>query len=155
VTLVGDPDQAEGLESTQGMELREGTAGVIRNFIIMGFKLQSFRVTGASSAAQVAAGELSTRHGILFNNGTNLHSSTNAIVAAAGGTINVVDPQLVRPYDHANPDFKPMAVSPALTMGFETPPADGFFDTTVTYRGALGADPAADWTLGWTNYEQQ
>jgi hypothetical protein len=153
VTLIGDPDTNEGPESTQGMELREGTAGVLRNLIVMGFKLQAFRVTGTSSAAQVAAGELSLRHAIVFNNGTNLHSSTNAIVAASGGTVNVVDPMLVRPYDHANPDFKPAPGSPALTLGFDTPPNDGFFDTSVTYRGALSANPAEDWTAGWTNYE--
>jgi hypothetical protein len=154
MTLVGDPDANEGPESTQGMELREGTAGIIRNFIVIGFKLQSFRVTGASSAAQVTAGELSVRHGIIFGNGTNLHGGINAIVANSGGTIDVVDPVLVRPYDHANPDFKPAAGSPALTLGFETPPGDGFFDTTVTYRGALSDDPAQDWTLGWTDYAQ-
>jgi hypothetical protein len=155
VTLIGDRDTNEGPESTQGMELREGTAGVLRNLIVMGFKQQSFRVTGTSSAAQVAAGELSIRHAIVFDNGTNLHSTTNAIVAASGGTVQVVDPMLVRPYDHANPDFKPAAGSPALTLGFDTPPNDGFFDTSVTYRGALSANPAEDWTAGWTNYEQR
>jgi hypothetical protein len=62
---------------------------------------------------------------------------------------------LVRPFDHANPDFRPAPGSPALTIGFETPPNDGFFDTTVTYRGALSDDPAEDWTAGWTNYAQR
>jgi hypothetical protein len=155
MTLVGDPDTTEGPESTQGMELREGTAGVLRNLIVMGFKQQAFRVSGTASAAQVAAGELSIRHAIAFQNGTNLHSTTNAIVAASGGTVNVVDPMLVRPYDHANPDFKPAPGSPALSLGFETPPSDGFFDASVTYRGALSANPAEDWTAGWTNYEQR
>jgi hypothetical protein len=154
MTLIGDPDVNEGPESTQGMELREGTAGTIRNFIVLGFKQQSFRVSGTASAAQVAAGELTARHGIVFGNGTNLHSSANALVAASGGTIDVVDPQLMAPFDHAAPNFRPAATSPALTLGFETPPADGFFDTTVTYRGALGDDPAEDWTLGWTSYDQ-
>jgi hypothetical protein len=155
MTIVGDPDTNEGPEGTQLMELREGTAGLFRNFILVGSKLQAFRVTGAASAAQAAAGELSMRHAVIFGNGTNLHSSTSVVVAASGGTINVVDPQLIRPYDHANPDFRPAPGSPAVTLGFETPPDDGFFDTSVTYRGALSPNAAEDWTQGWTNYEQR
>jgi hypothetical protein len=38
VTLIGDPDTNEGGESDDGGEIREGTAGTFRNFIIMGFK---------------------------------------------------------------------------------------------------------------------
>jgi hypothetical protein len=155
MTIIGDPDTNEGPEGTQLMELREGTAGVFRNFILIGSKLQSFRVTGASSAAQAAAGELSLRHAIIFGNGTNLHSSTSTVVAASGGTIDVVDPMLIRPFDHANPDFKPAPGSPAVTLGFEVPPNDGFFDASVTYRGALSPNPAEDWTVGWTSYEQR
>ena len=89
-----------------------------------------------------------------FNNLLSRGFPKAGVVAASGGTVNVVDPLLMRPYDHANPDFKPAPGSPALTMGFEIPPNDGFFDTTVTYRGALSANPAEDWTVGWTNYAQ-
>ena len=32
-------------------------------------------------------------------------------------------------------------------MGGEAPPADGFFDATATFVGAIGSD---DWTAGWT-----
>jgi hypothetical protein len=155
MTIVGDPDTNEGPEGTQLMELREGTAGVFRNFVLIGSKQQAFRVTGAASAAQVAAGELTMRHAVVFGNGTNLHSSVAAMVTASGGTIDVVDPQLIRPYDHANPDFRPAVGSPAVTLGFEVPPNDGFFDTSVTYRGALSPVAGEDWTLGWTNYAQR
>ena len=47
------------------------------------------------------------------------------------------------------PDFKPRTAA-AITGG-ATPPDDGFFDTTATFVGAIGAD---DWTSGWTAYPQ-
>jgi hypothetical protein len=35
--------------------------------------------------------------------------------------------------------------------GGATPPADGFFDPTATFIGAMGVE---DWTAGWTAYPQ-
>ncbi len=154
ITLIGDPDFNEGPESTQGMILREGTAGIIRNFIVMGFKSDGIRVANTSTLAQVANGELSVRHGIVFQNGTNLPGNAATLVAAAGGTIDVVDPQLIRPYDLINPGFRPAPGSPPMLMSFEPPPNDGFFEP-APFRGALSSDPAQDWTLGWTNYDQR
>jgi hypothetical protein len=49
------------------------------------------------------------------------------------------------------PDFKPSGTSLALTMTGATPPSDGFFDTSATFIGAVGA---TDWTAGWTAYPQ-
>lgn len=57
------------------------------------------------------------------------------------------DPQLTAPNEPV-PSFQPLAGSPVLTGG-ATPPDDGFFDTTATFIGAIGA---TDWTEGWTSY---
>jgi hypothetical protein len=155
LTLIGDPDHDEGSESTVGMTLREGTAGIIRNFIVTGFKSSGIALSTSSTLAQVASGQLSARHGIVFGNGANFHSSAATLVTAAGGTIDQVDPQLVRPFDHVDPIFRPRPGSVAMLLGFETPPNDGFFDDSVAFRGALSDDPAEDWTLGWTSYAQR
>jgi len=53
-------------------------------------------------------------------------------------------------FDKSTPVFAPQAGSAALSGG-ATPPSDGFFDTTATFRGAIGTD---DWTAGWTKYPQ-
>jgi hypothetical protein len=54
-----------------------------------------------------------------------------------------------------NPSFIPPLASPAATVG-ATPPSDGFFDTSATYRGAFapGATGAANWLAGWTAFPQ-
>ena len=61
---------------------------------------------------------------------------------------------LIDPYNLTAPNWRPMPDSPALTLAPATPPNDGFFEIAL-FRGALDADPAKDWTLGWTSYEQK
>lgn len=59
-------------------------------------------------------------------------------------------------FDHNQPNFRPTS---AATLGGGQlapiqPPNDGFFEA-VTFIGAVGPDPALDWTLGWTSYPQR
>ena len=155
VTLIGDPATDFGAESVEGVRLREGTAGTLRNFIVMGFKTVGVNVANASTLAQVATGSLSLSHSIFFGNVTrNFATGAATLVAANAGTIAQVDPQLVAPFNRANPVFRPRPGSPALSLGAATPPNDGFFEIAL-FRGALDVHPAHDWTLGWTNYVQQ
>jgi len=78
-------------------------------------------------------------------------------LAASQMNMNV-NPMLVDPFNETAPDFTAMSGSPLLGMTGETPteitydPArPAFFDTTVTYIGAI--DPSGtDWTAGWTSY---
>jgi len=151
ITLVGDRSTAHGPESTTGMTLREGTAGTIRNAIVYGFKANGIQVSTPATLAQAASGALSVMHSIIFNNGTNLHSSTSGLQARAGGTLWQVDPQLTAPVNLTAPNFRPAAGSPALTMAFAVPPNDGFFEV-ARFIGALDGNPANDWTLGWTDF---
>jgi len=152
ITLVGDRDTNEGPESTNGMTLREGTAGTIRNAIVYGFKGNGIQLSTSATLAQAASGALSVANTILFNNGTNLHSSTVAgIQRHAAGTLWIEDPQMIAPFNHTAPVFRPASGSPALTRAFAIPPNDGFFEI-ARFIGALSDKVEEDWTLGWTNY---
>jgi hypothetical protein len=158
VTLVGDPTTEFGPESTNGMRLRVGTAGIIRNFIVLGFKSAGIDVRDTSTGDQIANGALSVTHGMIFgvgSAGTSYFGSSaqSAALRTAAGTsiLTGVDPMLVAPFDRAAPDWRPMPGSPALTQIPAVPPNDGFFDL-AQYRGALGPDLANDWTRGWTYY---
>jgi len=162
VTFVGDPGTAFGPESTDGMRLREGTAGIIRNAVVVGFKSEAIDVRNDSTIAQIGLGTLQVTHSIAFDNkagsGGDPSQARNAAGAAlwdpVGNLNSTMDPMLVDPYNQGAPIFRPMAGSPALTLAPAIPPNDGFFEIAL-FRGALDADPLNDWTLGWTNYEQK
>ena len=159
LTLVGDPTQEFGPESTNCMRLRVGTAGVIRNFICTGFKGDGIDVRDAAALPLIASGELATTNGIMFQNGAggtrNWGSSAQSVAMRdkVGGLVTVEDPMLVAPFNRTAPDWRPQPGSPALFRPVATPPNDGFFEI-ANYIGALSADPAQDWTRGWTNYAQ-
>jgi hypothetical protein len=159
LTLVGDPSQEFGPESTNCMRLRVGTAGIVRNFICTGFKSQAIDVRDAPATQLINEGRLRTTHGILFQNGSggNAHWGSSAqsqlMRTTVGGLVTIEDPQLVAPFNRAAPDWRPTAGSPALLRMPATPPNDGFFEF-ANFIGALGADPEQDWTRGWTNYAQ-
>jgi hypothetical protein len=160
VTLVGDPDRNEGGESDDGFEIREGTAGIIRNFIVMGFKENGIDYDGASTVAQAQQGTLSLTHGIVFNNATlsgATFDSTSRPFLLAEPTVVVADPGLIDPYNHDNPNFRPFDVATLAggQLAPATPPNDGFFEVT-TFIGALSPDPALDWTqTGWANFDRR
>ena len=154
-TFVGDPTTTFGAESVEGLRLREGTAGTLRNVIVMGFKTVGVNVANPATLQQVASGALSLSHAIFFDNVRgNFGSGAATLIAANAATINQVDPRLVAPYSLTAPNFRPAPGSPALSLAPAIPPNDGFFEVAL-FRGALDVDPAKDWTLGWTSYVQQ
>ena len=145
LTLIGDPDTNEGTESDHGILVREGTAGTFRNFIVTGFKERGIDIDHDATTAQAQSGALSFANGIVYNNNPNFADDVTAFT----GSIAVVDPMLVAPYNLLLPDFRPASGSPALdARRVASPPDDGFFDSTVDYLG--GIDPTNDWTRGWT-----
>jgi hypothetical protein len=162
ITLVGDPGLETGPESTDGARLREGTAGIIRNAIVMGFKSEAFDVRNASTLAQIGLGTLQVSHSIAFDNrgggGSAASQARNADGAAlwdpSGNQNATADPMLVAPYDLTAPDWRPMPGSPALTLLADMPPGGAFFDIAL-FRGALGPDVESDWTRGWTTFAQR
>lgn len=154
VTLVGDPGAGNG--STQGMLLREGTAGQIRNAIVMGFKNFGIRVDQEATFTQLNSGNLQLRSIILFNNGTTQNNTniatgaTAAAVAANGQKIMESDPLLINPFSKTSPDFRPSSGSPALNPANVEPVFNDPFFSPANFVGAF--DGNEDWTLGWVNW---
>jgi hypothetical protein len=162
ITLVGDPGTTYGPESTDGMRLREGTAGIIRSAIVIGFKSEGIDVRNTSTQNQIAAGALQVTHSIAYDNRAGAGGSSSQARNSAGAPLwdppanlnSTANPMLVDPYNLTSPNWRPAAGSPALTLAPAIPPNDGFFEVAL-FRGALDQDPARDWTLGWTYYVQK
>jgi hypothetical protein len=152
-TLIGDPStDFEG--STQGVELRRGTAGDLRNFLVMGFKREGVRISDESTYAQLAAGALDLQGFILFDNkaGDNLNDATATGLGDLAGKkiLDQVDPQVANPFSKTAPDFRPAAGSPALDAANIAPKFDDEFFVEANYVGAF--DGTTDWTAGWVSY---
>ena len=156
LTLIGDPNP-DFPGSSQGMELRRGTAGQLRNVIVMGFKNNGTRITDQATYDQYAAGSLDLQGIIYFNNkgGANLEGTTLAAIQGKGlGALRILnqeDPQLGAPFNFAAPNFQPAAGSPALdAANVAARFADPFF-VDAPYVGAF--DGQNNWLEGWTNFE--
>jgi len=158
VTLIGKKDYAAG--SSFAAIFRRGTQGHYYNHLFMGFP-QPIEVRDGASADAANAGDLFVKNSIFFNNGPdNMNFPAAAttplidermVFMKAEWANREVDPGLpMEAFSLTAPKFAPNAGAAALTGG-AAPPADGFFDTSATYVGAVGAE---DWTEGWTAYPQ-
>ena len=156
-TLVGDPDTAEGDESDDGLEMREGTGGIIRNAIVMGFKENGVDFD-AAAPRQWAEGTLRLSNGIFFQNGllpgTATFDSVSRPLLSAAPSLVIADPGLIDPYNIDAPNYRPrdLATLAGGQLAPAVPPNDGFFEI-APWIGALSPDPALDWTQqGWTDF---
>ncbi len=139
-----------------------GTAGIIRNFIVMGFKTVGVDVNGSSSLREAQQGALQLSHGVLFANGPTgtTHGTASTLSLINSGVFtNVVlgqDPGLRDCFNHLQPDFRPRSLATLAggQLAPAIPPNDGFFEA-VTFIGAVGPGDEDDWTAGWTAYPQQ
>jgi hypothetical protein len=161
ITFIGDPDTAEGDESDDGFELREGTGATIRNFIVMGFKENGIDYSNTSTLTQASQGVLSLANGIVYNNGllvgtATFDSNSRSFLTGVSTIVTGRDPGLVDPYNLDNPNFRPSGVATLAggQLAPATPPNDGFFEVT-TFIGALSPNAAEDWTHGWTNFDRR
>lgn len=168
VTVIG----AEGMEpyTQPAIVLRRGTAGTIRNAIVMEYKQGAVDVIDNATVAQARAtpAALSIANSIFFRNGsdgmthfTDLSSSAAEGMPAFDENMFFrdamwanrfdVDPMITRATNITNPNFAP-AMGSACAMGAATPGAG--FDATATYVGAVrpGAAGEDDWTTGWTAF---
>jgi len=161
ITLIGANEGTKG----RGLLLRRGTQGLIKNTIVQGFPVGAIDVRDSATVAGTVSGDLDVTNSVFFQSGpggsTPFPAETGMADNDTGFDENAfftaparqnrtnVDPQLTAPYDIAAPNFGPRAGSPVATGG-ATPPADGFFDVSATYVGAIA--PGADWTAGWTAY---
>ena len=161
LTFCGDRDAAEGPESTRGILLRRGTAGEIRNFIIMGFKNVGLEVNGSSSLREAAQGTLRVGNGVIYNTGAGGTgygaSSTTPLFNTTFPDVRLGQhPGIGACDNHAAPDWLPTSLATLAggQMSPAVPPNDGFFEVT-TYIGAFSPDPARNWAAGWTSFPQQ
>lgn len=71
--------------------------------------------------------------------------------AAFGNIVAATNP-LIAPYNVMTPDWRPVSAA-AVSQGSSTvPPANGFFDVSANYRGAIAplSSGGIPWTSGWT-----
>jgi hypothetical protein len=132
---------------------RRGTSGRYYNHIVTNFKNAAIEVRDAATATQAGGADpaLNISYSILAGNATDwatqaMNDVLSEMDTWAGKNGNLtMDPTMPAGATSAtDPSFKPTA----LVTG-ATPPDDGFFDTSATFIGAIGA---TDWTVGWTSY---
>ena len=162
ITLCGDPDANEGVESVRGALLRRGTAGELRNFVIQGFKNVGLEVNGASSLREAAQGALRVSNGAIFNTGAGgtTYGPASTLALYSNGTFPSVrlgqSPGIGNCHDHDAPDWRPTSISTLAggQIAPAVPPNDGFFEVT-TFIGAFSQDPEQNWAAGWTAFPQR
>ena len=155
VTLVGKGDTGKAGESTHGFLFRLGTAGTVRNAIVVGFE-DGLDIDNASTLAQCDAGELVVSNSIFFGNGSYLDDDEDSYEADCAGngwpSLLTADPMLGNPFDWGAPDFVPAEDSPAADAAHAAaPPADWF--SPAEYLGAVEPGTARPWYDGWTTWE--
>lgn len=165
ITLCGDPDRNEGVESPRAANLRRGTAFTIRNFLVTGFKTVGFQIETSNTATtgQVENGTSQMGAGVAWGMPTNMHASVMTYInngrfpgirlAPDESTIGITTAGCS---NHDAPDFQPRSV--ATLAGGQLapiqPPNDGFFEP-VTFIGAVPPAPADNWMSGWTSFPQR
>jgi hypothetical protein len=158
VTMVGDPVNSS-LGSDDGVEARVGTGADINNLIVLGFGENGVDLTDDSTFTQGTNGNFRMRSTILWDNAAGNQTfdgqfaSDTLAFGQAQTNLRVVDPKLRKPFDLNDPDYRPADGSATGTVGqVQTPPDDGFFDTSVGFIGAMGDE---DWTEEWTNFLEE
>lgn len=158
VTLVGKGSGGSAGESESGMLLRRGTAGEIRNAVVLGFGAGGLDIDEAETVDRVDSGDLVVANSIFFENTPNFSDDDDdegiddeAIGTTAAWENRVTDPGLAAPYDRNAPDFRPGEGSAALE-GVAAPPEDDFFDA-VEFLGGVSPE-GTPWYEGWITLDQ-
>jgi hypothetical protein len=161
---TGGADPNNNVEG--GMHIRRGTRPDFNNFIVMGYPHMldiddtETCVSDANSAAFSMKSSVFQFYTTVNNTDTGdpagcgseevfLAQGALANQIAANGTATVVT--LLAPYNVMTPDFRPAF---GQAGGGATPPNDGFFDVTATYKGAVppanSAKANIPWYAGWS-----
>jgi hypothetical protein len=165
-TLIG-PNDPSGEQ--RGMVLRRGTHGIMSNGLIMGFGNAAIDVRDAATVAGALASPptLSVDSTVFYQCGSgddwfdeeapgtdddddDGFDEESFFMDEARSNQFSVDPELVAAFENSTPGFAPSADSP-IKAGAGTPPANGFFDTSATFIGAIEAG-GVDWTAGWAAF---
>lgn len=147
-TFVGN-GPIQGASEENGWLFRRGTWVTMRNFILVNFADEAIEIADQPSIDALGVNTF-IEHGVIFNNGgVATPAEALAYVNGAPG-ISFQNPRLPDPNSLIQPDVAPEPGSPARS-GAATPPNDGFFDTSVFYRG--GVNPTDPWIYeGWTTF---
>ena len=160
VTLIGPQPTTDAPYSSdfkRGMHLRRSSQNKVNNALIMGWPT-GILIDGINTSIDAESNETYVKNSIIAGSSikaldttsTNGQLDISAWFSNNGGSIltNTSDVMLAYPFDINNPNCLPMSGSPVLTGG-GTPPDDGFFDPTATYKGAF---KDVDWTFGWARF---
>jgi hypothetical protein len=155
-TLIQGSDEGTGVA---GAWLRRGTGGAFNNIILFNWISNGFTIRDDATVASASRGDLTVNGLLMWDNG-KASGNANTLAGQTSGTGNlalpvlagadnvlIANPQLRRPLELSDPDFRPSQNSPIFRANWIQPPDDGFFDQTPTYIGAFGA---VDWTEEWT-----
>jgi hypothetical protein len=150
-TFVGTPD-------TRGMVLREGTRGMLRNFIITAFGSEpvDLRATTNDLSTEWPT-QLSIENSFFFNNGAYADESAMAddddngfIEQTAIEDVNRNNTQGTDPMLGSTSITAPNYVPASTALNGQATPPSGF-DATATYAGAF-APNGTNWAAGWTAF---
>ncbi|MDP2485089.1 hypothetical protein [Pseudoalteromonas marina] len=143
VTIIGDA-------GVNGIRLRAGTAGILKNVVVTGGAdyANCLRV-GSDSAPRAEDGSLTITHSVVAcetanNFGTQAIGDGNVESWFLGQAGNSV--QTAASLALAGNGYMPSSESLLLGAGFDSSSLDSYFDT-VDYIGAM--DAQTDWTAGW------
>ncbi len=163
VTMVGAGDAySEGFDegtSVAGAWLRRGTGGSYNNILLYNWVNTGFTIR---DQATLDNGALSVNGLLMWNNGLASARSNDMAGQVAGqpknlalpfvqaaSNVMIADPDLIRPLQLSDPDFRPRGGNPIFRANWVQPPDDGFFDQSVTYIGAFGDER---WDEEWVQY---
>jgi hypothetical protein len=161
ITLIGP---APGGGPGGGVVLQDGSAGVIRNSIVVrpGAAGLDFRGAAVCGLADGETPAILIESSIFSGGAPDFPAdgdcASEAIYAAnPARALRTVDPSLLAPFLTTSPDLRPSVASPAAS-GATAAPLDGFFARPGEFVGAVPPSDAvgttipwyAGWTRGWS-----
>lgn len=157
-TFVGPNGASSNTRHKYGNRFRRASQFSLRNSIIMGYNLGGF-VMESDATATAYKNDVSAFRNNLVHAVANPYIGVSAIIdnaavkakAESEGCITYTDAadiKLTSPFNISAPDITPAAGSPALT-GADFAGMDSFFETTGTFRGAVGS---TNWMKDWTSF---
>jgi hypothetical protein len=166
LTFIGGGVPGFDEANSPGIYLRRGSGGEFNNIVVTNFYSPGLDIADAATQAQLDNGNLKINGLLLWNNGLGTNapntisgqvSSNAATQGCAQGTRGqckmfvVRDPNMKRPFEWSDPDFRGYFSSPIFRTGWVQPPDDGFFDQTAYFIGGVGEKV---WWEEWTSFLQ-
>ncbi|MCX6597570.1 MAG: hypothetical protein NTV70_14515 [Acidobacteria bacterium] len=145
---------------------RRGAGGIYNNMLCFNWTTRTYGGADfASIQPNMANGDYSISGVVSWDNGRNVTPTPRAntiedqvlpaFLPYAQDTARKIvfaNPNLRRPIEYSDPDFRPRLGSAVLRTGWTLSPDDGFFDQFADYAGAFNL---VDWTEEWTVFIQE